>query len=114
MQVCTGIDEPQRHILVVMISTECRKKKPYTLPVQCVLYTGMSVTELRRILNKIVAKMVEKGMKVTGKFYLLDKADGCNVVSGLEESLRNEWKCVNYFIWLFQGLFQMGSLIRCE
>ena len=68
----TGVYRHRRtaatHILVVMISTECRKKKPYALPIQCVSYTGMTVTELRRILNNIVSEMVKRGMKVTGKF----------------------------------------------
>ena len=52
-----------------MISTQFRVMKPYALPVQCVSYTGMTVAELRRILNNIVTNMIKKGMEVTGMFY---------------------------------------------
>ena len=49
-----------------MISTERRNKKPYAIPIQCVAYTGMTVAELRTIVNNIVSEMVKIEMKVTG------------------------------------------------
>lgn len=66
----TGVYRHRRtaatHVLVIMISTEYRSKKPYALPVQCLSYTGMSVSDLRQIINNVVLKMKEVGMQVTG------------------------------------------------
>lgn len=54
------------HILVIMISTECRSKKPYALPVQCISYVGISVSQMRTILNQVVSAMNDRGMDVNG------------------------------------------------
>lgn len=54
------------HVLVVMISTETRSKKPYALPVQCIPYVSLKDGEAREILNTVIKEMVQKGMKVAG------------------------------------------------
>ncbi len=56
------------HILVIMISTECRSKKPYALPVQCISYVGISVSQMRTILNEVVKAMNDRGMVINGVF----------------------------------------------
>ena len=43
------------HILVFMISTEDRTKKPYALPVQCVPYKGLSDSKVRDLANNIIS-----------------------------------------------------------
>lgn len=55
------------HIFVILISTESRTKKPYALLVQCFSYNGLSVKQLREILNKVLHAMVERKMLVNGK-----------------------------------------------
>jgi len=61
---------PASHILVLMISNEERNKKPYALPVQCILYKGLSDSKVRQIANKVISEMAKRGMKVAGKNYL--------------------------------------------
>ena len=57
---------PATHILVFMISTEDRRKKPYALPVQCVPYKGLSDLKVRDLANKVLREMVKRKMKVAG------------------------------------------------
>ena len=67
-----GLTRHQRitttHILMLMISGEECRKKPYALPVQCLLYykelTDLKVCELA---NRIVQEMLTRQMKVAGK-----------------------------------------------
>ena len=59
------------HVLVVMISTETRSKKPYALPVQCVPYASFKDSELRTLLNVVIKAMVELGMKVAGTYVII-------------------------------------------
>ena len=70
MSLCSGLYRQKRtaatHVLVVMISTESRSRKPYALPVQCISYSSLTVSELRRILGNILSTMCKKGMDVTG------------------------------------------------
>lgn len=54
------------HILIIMISPEDRKKKPYAIPVQCVPYKGLKDMEVRELINKVIQEMVNRGMKVAG------------------------------------------------
>lgn len=54
------------HVLVVMISTEARRRKPYALPVQCIPYASLKDSEAREILNAVVKEMTQLGMKVAG------------------------------------------------
>lgn len=54
------------HALVVMISPEERCRKPYALPVQCVPYKGLPDNTVRRLINKVIKEMVQRGMKVAG------------------------------------------------
>ena len=54
------------HLLVFMISHESRNQKPYTLPIQCVPYKGLSVRAIRALANKIIEEMVKRKMKVAG------------------------------------------------
>lgn len=58
---------PASHILVLMISSEERSKKPYALPIQCVPYKGLSDTKVRELANHVIHEMVKRGMKVAGK-----------------------------------------------
>ena len=54
------------HILVFMISTEDRRRKPYALPVQCVPYKGLSDSKVRDLANNIISEMVKRKMNVAG------------------------------------------------
>ncbi len=67
----TGLYKHKRtaatHILVILISTESRSKKPYALPIQCISYVGISVAKMRSILNKIVIAMKDRNMDVSGR-----------------------------------------------
>ncbi len=54
------------HCLVLMISPEERKRKPYALPVQCLPYVSLKDREIRDISNKVIAEMHKHGMKVAG------------------------------------------------
>ena len=56
------------HILVFMISTEDRHKKPYALPVQCIPYRGIGDALVRELANKIICKMVKRKMNVAGRY----------------------------------------------
>lgn len=56
------------HILIIMISTEERKQKPYAMPVQCLPYVGLQDMEVRKIVDKVIQEMVNRGMKVSGEF----------------------------------------------
>ena len=66
-----GLSRHQRtaatHLLVVMISPEERRKKPYALPVQCIPYKGLKDSQIRNIVNDVVKEMCNRGMKVAGK-----------------------------------------------
>ena len=53
-------------ILVFMISSEDRRKKPYALPVQCVPYKGLSDCKVRDLANNIISEMVKRKMNVAG------------------------------------------------
>ena len=59
---------PATHILVFMISTEDRGKKPYALPVQCVPYKGLSDSKVRDLANSVIQEMVKRKMKVAGMY----------------------------------------------
>ena len=59
---------PATHILVFMISTEDRRKKPYALPVQCVPYKGLSDSKVRELANNVIQEMVKRKMKVAGMY----------------------------------------------
>ena len=57
------------HLLVFMISSESRDKKPYAILVQCLPYTGMSEDMIRTLANRIITEMTSRGMKVAGEHY---------------------------------------------
>ena len=54
------------HILVFMISSEERRRKPYSLPVQCVPYKALTDSKIRYLANKIVSEMKKRKMNVAG------------------------------------------------
>ena len=58
------------HILIVMISTENRRSKPYALPIQLLPYVGIQDMEVRALINKVIQEMVNRGMKVSGMWML--------------------------------------------
>ncbi|XP_065899778.1 uncharacterized protein [Dysidea avara] len=57
---------PATHVLVFMISTEDRRRKPYALPVQCIPYKGLTDAKIRELANKIIAEMTKRKMHVAG------------------------------------------------
>lgn len=57
---------PATHILVFMISSEERRRKPYALPVQCVPYKSLTDSKVRCLANEIVNEMKKRKMNVTG------------------------------------------------
>lgn len=57
---------PATHLLVFMISSEERKKKPYALPVQCLPYKGLSDAKARELANRVIGEMTRHSMKVAG------------------------------------------------
>ena len=59
---------PATHILVFMISTEDRRRKPYALPVQCMPYKGLSDLKVRDLANEVIHEMVKRKMKVAGTY----------------------------------------------
>ncbi|XP_065893229.1 uncharacterized protein [Dysidea avara] len=65
-----GVTRHQRtaatHVLVFMISSEERRKKPYALPVQCLPYKGLADSTVRQLANKIIQEMSKRQMKVAG------------------------------------------------
>ena len=56
------------HIFVIMISSYERKHKPYAIPIQCIPYTSLDHSTMRRVLNNIVLLMKERNMTVVSKF----------------------------------------------
>ena len=48
---------PATHVMVFMVSSERRAKKPYSLPVLYVPYKGMTTDNLRRLTGLVIAKM---------------------------------------------------------
>lgn len=53
---------PASHLLVIMISTEDRRRKPYAMPVQCIAYRSLKDAKVRSIGNKVVQEMHKRGM----------------------------------------------------
>ena len=70
-----GVARHQRtaatHVLVFMISSEERNKKPYALPIQCLPYKGLSDNKMRELANHIITEMVKRKMKVAGNDTIL-------------------------------------------
>ena len=62
---------PATHILVFMISTEDRRKKPYALPVQYIPDRGMGDSKVRELANKIIHEMVKRKMNVAGRYFTM-------------------------------------------
>ena len=60
---------PAGHLLVIMISTEDREKKPYAMPVQCIAYRSLKDAKIRCIANEVVKEMNRREMKVAGLLY---------------------------------------------
>lgn len=58
------------HALVIMISPEERNHKPYAIPVQCLPYSSLTDKNVRHLMNLVIKEMVQRGMKVAGKFSL--------------------------------------------
>ena len=66
---------PASHLLVIMISTEDRRRKPYAMPIQCIAYRSLKDAKARSIANKVVQEMHKRGMKVAGMLYSQSMAD---------------------------------------
>ena len=41
--------------------------KPYALPVQLVSYTGLNQSQVRSVINGVIAEMTKREMKVAGE-----------------------------------------------
>lgn len=54
--------------MVVLISSESRVRNPYALPVQCSSYVGITVKQMRAILNGVITAMKARNMDVNGIF----------------------------------------------
>ena len=57
------------HVFVLMVSSETREKKPYSLPVQCLPYAGLKEAELRRLISDLCKEITSLGLKVSGTGY---------------------------------------------
>ena len=57
---------PDTHVFVLMVSSETREKKPYSLPVQCIPYAGLKEVELCRLVSDLCKGMTSLGLKVSG------------------------------------------------
>jgi len=57
---------PATHVLVFMISSEDRRKKPYALPIQCIPYKGLTDAKICWLANNIISEMVKQKMNVAG------------------------------------------------
>ncbi|XP_065892094.1 uncharacterized protein [Dysidea avara] len=61
-----NLETEASHILVFMISTEDRRKKPYAIPVQCMPYQGLTDSKVRDLANSIISEMAKRKMNVAG------------------------------------------------
>lgn len=55
------------HILVILVSSEKRDRKPYALPVQYLPYYSLRDQYLRDIVRSLKEEMVRQGLKVVGE-----------------------------------------------
>lgn len=56
------------HILVIMISNEKRRSKPYALPVQFLPYISIRDQHIRDLISEVKSAMTKNGLIVVGKF----------------------------------------------
>lgn len=61
---------PASHIFVLMISCEERNVKPYAIPIQCIPYSSINESTLRRIVCNVLRLMKSRGMAVAGMTYV--------------------------------------------
>lgn len=54
------------HILVTMISPSQRSQKPYALPVSCIPYRSLTISQARTFINNIIMEMTKRNMKIAG------------------------------------------------
>ena len=62
----------ETHALVIMVSEEQRKKKPYALPVQYVPYHSIRDRYIRDLSKNLKEEMTKLGMKVVGNLIYLN------------------------------------------
>ena len=82
---------PTSHLLVIMISTEDQRRKPYAMPVQCIACRSLKDAKVRSIANKVVREMHKRGMKVAGMLYLHKMADCSHATILLGFTTNGEW-----------------------
>jgi len=63
---------PATHVMIVSISHEERRKKPYAIPVLYFPYTGISDAKFREKVGLVREEMIKLGLKPVGE--LLNKA----------------------------------------
>ena len=51
------------HVLVTMISSSQRNKKPYALPISCIPYKGLSESKARSHINSVIEHLKERNMR---------------------------------------------------
>lgn len=56
------------HVLAVLVSEECRNKKPYSIPVQFIPYHSLKDQYIRDITAGIKAEMVKMDLKPVGRY----------------------------------------------
>ena len=66
-----GISRQKRtaasHVMVTLISSSQRKKKPYAVPISCIPYKGLSESKARSHINSVIDAMEQRNMKVAGR-----------------------------------------------
>jgi hypothetical protein len=55
------------HVLVVMVSSEKKDKKPYALPIRYVPYKSLKDADVRAIIEETKEQMKDLGLKVVGE-----------------------------------------------
>lgn len=79
------------HVLVIMVSDEERKSKPYAMPVQYVPYHSLKDADIVRLTKDLKKKMTDMGMNVVGMCTFTIKKGNLNTLSSLylEKFLRH-------------------------
>ena len=58
------------HVLVLMLSDERRKRKPYALPIRYVPYRSLRDQYVRDLTRDVKVAMQEKGLNLVGQYYM--------------------------------------------
>lgn len=91
------------HVLAILLSEECRNKKPYSIPVQFIPYHSIKDQYIRDISAKIKSEMVKMELKPVGR-YLNISFDNKTLIFTEEKNIQIflfhsslQLKCESYF-----------------